>query len=93
MDAEQRRHSRVGLTGLPDDARKAMLAFTGMLLGVAFLVLVIASVNVGAMLGACGRASSRIGDSRRAGCCARAARSAVVDGESRVVRTRCDWRP
>ncbi|MEO5818249.1 MAG: ABC transporter permease [Gemmatimonadaceae bacterium] len=42
----------ISLTGLPDDARKAMLAFTGMLLGVALLVLVIASVNVGAMLSA-----------------------------------------
>jgi predicted permease len=42
----------ISLTGLPDDARKAMLAFTGMLLGVALLVLIIASVNVGAMLSA-----------------------------------------
>ncbi|MEO8624185.1 MAG: ABC transporter permease, partial [bacterium] len=42
----------ISLTGLPDDARKAMLAFTGMLLGVAFLVLLIANVNVAAMLSA-----------------------------------------
>jgi predicted permease len=42
----------ISLTGLPDDARKAMLAFTGMLLGIAFLVLFIASVNVAAMLSA-----------------------------------------
>jgi predicted permease len=42
----------IGLTGLPDDARKAMLAFTGVLLGVSFLVLLIASVNVAAMLSA-----------------------------------------
>ncbi|MDB4914570.1 MAG: permease [Gemmatimonadetes bacterium] len=42
----------VSLTGLPDDAQKTMLAFTGVLLGVAFLVLLIASVNVAAMLSA-----------------------------------------
>lgn len=42
----------ISMTGLPDDARKAMLAFTGVLLGVAFMVLLIASVNVAAMLSA-----------------------------------------
>lgn len=42
----------ISLTGLPDDAHKAMLAFTAVLLGVAFLVLLIASVNVAAMLSA-----------------------------------------
>ncbi len=42
----------ITMTGLPDDARKVMLAFTGVLLGVAFLVLLIASVNVAAMLSA-----------------------------------------
>ena len=42
----------IRLTGLPDDARKAMLAFTGVLLAISFLVLLIASVNVAAMLSA-----------------------------------------
>ncbi|MEO8335334.1 MAG: ABC transporter permease [bacterium] len=42
----------ISMTGLPDDARQAMFAFTGMLLAVSFLVLLIASVNVGAMLSA-----------------------------------------
>ncbi|MDB4888409.1 MAG: permease [Gemmatimonadetes bacterium] len=42
----------ISMTGLPDDARKTMLAFTGVLLGVAFLVLLIACVNVAAMLSA-----------------------------------------
>ncbi|MES2176661.1 MAG: ABC transporter permease [Gemmatimonadota bacterium] len=42
----------IGLTGLPDDAHKAMLAFASVLLGVAIMVLLIASVNVAAMLSA-----------------------------------------
>ena len=42
----------IGLTGLPDDAQKTMAAFTGVLLAAAFLVLLIASVNVAAMLSA-----------------------------------------
>ena len=42
----------IGMTGLPDDAQKTMKAFTGVLLAVAFLVLLIASVNVAAMLSA-----------------------------------------
>lgn len=42
----------IPLTGLPDDAHKAMLAFLGLLLAASVLVLVIASVNVGAMLSA-----------------------------------------
>jgi putative ABC transport system permease protein len=40
------------LTGLPDDARRAFLGFTSLLLGAAMLVLVIASVNVASMLSA-----------------------------------------
>jgi hypothetical protein len=43
-----------GLTGLPDDARRAFLGFAGLLLGAAILVLFIASVNVGSMLTARG---------------------------------------
>ena len=42
----------ISMTGLPDDAQKVMLAFTSALLAAAFLVLLIASVNVGAMLSA-----------------------------------------
>ena len=42
----------ISLTGLPDDAHKAMLGFLGMLLVASALVLVIASVNVAAMLSA-----------------------------------------
>ena len=40
------------LTGLPDDARRAFLDFTALLLGAAGLVLLIASVNVASMLSA-----------------------------------------
>src|SRR4029079_18968937 len=40
------------LTGLPDDARRAFLGFTALLLGAAALVLMIASVNVASMLSA-----------------------------------------
>ena len=40
------------LTGLPDDARRAFLGFTAVLLGAAMLVLMIASVNVASMLSA-----------------------------------------
>ncbi|HEX2454334.1 MAG TPA: ABC transporter permease [Vicinamibacterales bacterium] len=48
-------HIRVtDLTGLPQDARTAFLGFTGILLGAALLVLLIASVNVGSMLTARG---------------------------------------
>lgn len=47
----------VPLTGLPDDARKALFAFGGMLLGAAVLVLLIASANVSSMLAA--RATTR----------------------------------
>lgn len=42
----------IGFNGLPDDAQRTMKAFTGVLLGVAFLVLLIACVNVAAMLSA-----------------------------------------
>lgn len=42
----------IALTGLPDDAHKVMLAFLAVLLGAATLVLLIASVNVAAMLSA-----------------------------------------
>ncbi|MEP6730799.1 MAG: ABC transporter permease [bacterium] len=42
----------IGLTGLPDDARKVMLEFMGVLFVVAALVLLIAGVNVAAMLSA-----------------------------------------
>ncbi len=42
----------VPFTGLPEDARRVMRTFTGVLLGVAFLVLLIASVNVAALLSA-----------------------------------------
>jgi predicted permease len=38
------------LTGLPDDARQAILRFGGVLLGAAMLVLVIASANVSSLL-------------------------------------------
>ncbi len=47
----------ISLTGLPDDAQKTMKAFTGVLLAVATLVLLIACVNVASMLSA--RALSR----------------------------------
>ncbi len=47
----------VPLTGLPDDARQAILGFGGMLLGAAALVLLIASANVSSMLAA--RATTR----------------------------------
>jgi predicted permease len=47
----------VPLTGLPDDARQAILGFGGMLLGAAALVLLIASANVSSLLAA--RASVR----------------------------------
>ncbi|MEP6764436.1 MAG: ABC transporter permease, partial [Gemmatimonadaceae bacterium] len=42
----------VSLTGLPDDAQKAIAAFLGVLLAAAALVLIIACVNVAAMLSA-----------------------------------------
>jgi len=42
----------IALNGLPDDAHKVMVAFIGVLLAAAFLVLLIASVNVAAMLSA-----------------------------------------
>jgi predicted permease len=42
----------IPLTGLPDDAHKAMRGFLAMLLGASILVLIIASVNVAAMLSA-----------------------------------------
>jgi predicted permease len=40
------------LTGLPEDARVAFLGFAGALLGAAFFVLLIASVNIASMLSA-----------------------------------------
>ena len=64
------------LTGLPDDARRAFLGFTMLLLGAAGLVLVIASVNVGSMLSA--RAVAR----RRE----MALRTALGAGRGRLVR-------
>lgn len=42
----------VPLTGLPDDARQAILGFGGMLLGAAALVLMIASANVSSLFAA-----------------------------------------
>ncbi len=42
----------VPLTGLPDDARKAILGFGGMLLGAAVLVLLIAGANVSSLFAA-----------------------------------------
>jgi len=42
----------VPLTGLPDDARKAILGFGGMLLGAAVLVLMIAGANVSSLFAA-----------------------------------------
>ncbi len=47
----------ISLTGLPDDAQRTMKAFSGVLLAVAILVLLIACVNVASMLSA--RALSR----------------------------------
>ena len=47
----------VPLTGLPDDARKAILGFGGMLLGAAVLVLMIAGANVSSLFAA--RATSK----------------------------------
>ncbi len=38
------------LTGLPDDARRALLGFGGLLLGAAFLVLIVAGANVSTLL-------------------------------------------
>jgi len=64
------------LTGLPDDARRAFLGFTTLLLGAAGLVLVIASINVGSMLSA--RAVAR----RRE----MALRTALGAGRGRLVR-------
>jgi len=40
------------LTGLPDDARRALLAFGAVLLGASVLVLVIAGANISSLLGA-----------------------------------------
>jgi predicted permease len=40
------------LTGLPDDARRALIAFGGVLLGAAMLVLIIAGANVSSLLAA-----------------------------------------
>jgi predicted permease len=53
--AGNRRYTAIritALTGLPDDARRAFLGFTSLLLGAAGLVLLIASVNVASMLSA-----------------------------------------
>ena len=45
------------LTGLPDDARRALLGFGGVLLGASILVLVIAGANVSSLLAARATAS------------------------------------
>lgn len=44
----------IALTGLPDDAHKAMLAFMSVLLAASIVVLIIAGVNIAAMLSARG---------------------------------------
>jgi predicted permease len=70
-------HARLTpLTGLPDDARRALLAFGGMLFGAALLVTVIAGANVSSLLSA--RALAR---RREIG-----VRAALGAGRGRLVR-------